>query len=183
MPRILANGFQGLFLDTLDSSLHLEQLDPSRYRGMAAAAAELIREIRRLRTGITLILNRAYSLLPEVDRDIDVAMGESVYTTYDFERKIYSRVPPSAYRQQVEWLRAAARRRSGLRIFTLDYWDPSDKEQIAHIYREERANCFSPYVTSIDLTHIVPEPGLPSDVARKMQKTSQKRAERLIWPR
>jgi len=159
IPQVLRQGFQGLFLDTLDSPLYLEQRAPTPYGGMAAAAVQLVREIRRAYPRITLVVNRAYSLLERLDADIDVALGESVYATFDFGHKKYRLVDPPIYRQQVEWLQAAARRRPGLRIFTLDYWEPSDQEGIARIYREERANGFVPYVATIDLTTVVREPG------------------------
>jgi len=111
IPQVLRQGFQGLFLDTLDSALHLEQTAPAQYGGMAAAAVQLIRDIRREYPRITLVINRAYSLLERLDSDIDVALGESVYATFDFENKKYRLVDPGIYRQQVEWLQAAARRR------------------------------------------------------------------------
>jgi len=85
-------------------------------------------------------------------------VGESVYTTYDFARKKYQMVDPAGYRHQVHLLQTAMRRRPELRVFTLDYWEPSDAPGIEKIYQEERANGFSPYVSSIDLTRVVPEP-------------------------
>lgn len=158
VPAVLAKGFDGLFLDTLDSPLHMEQVEPAAFAGMAASAAQLIQELRRRYPRITIVLNRAYSLLDKVDSHIDVALGESVYSTFDFERKEYRLVAPETYRLQVRWLQEAARRRSGLRVFTLDYWNPADPAGIAKIYREERANGFAPYVTSVDLTNVVNEP-------------------------
>lgn len=158
VPAVLAKGFDGLFLDTLDSPLHMEQVEPAAFRGMAAAAAELIHELRRRFPQITLVLNRAYSLLDKVDSHIDVALGESVYSSFDFERKDYRLVAPETYRLQVQWLQQAARRRPRLQVFTLDYWNPADAAGIAKIYKEERSNGFLPYVTSFDLANVVNEP-------------------------
>jgi uncharacterized protein (TIGR01370 family) len=158
IPGIVAAGFDGLFLDTLDSPLHLEETEPAVYKGMAAATVDLIHAMRAAYPHIKIIMNRAYRLLSPVSASIDVVVGESVFTTYDFAQKKYKLVDAAGYRRQVQLLQGAVRRRPDLRVFTLDYWEPSDAEGIARIYQEERANGFSPYVSSIDLTRVVPEP-------------------------
>jgi uncharacterized protein (TIGR01370 family) len=160
VPEILGKGFRGVFLDTLDSPLHLENDPSGRYKGMAVAAAKLIRRIRRENPKITLVMNRAYSLLTLVAGDVDILVGESVYSTYNFDRKEYQLVDATLYRRQVEWLQSAVRRRPALKVFTLDYWNAGDPEGILRIYREQRANGFCPYVSTIDLTAIVREPGI-----------------------
>jgi uncharacterized protein (TIGR01370 family) len=158
VPWVLGQGFDGVFLDTLDSPLAIEESNPGRYAGMAAAAAALVEEIRRSYPGITIMLNRSYKLLPAVEQYIDVIVAESVYATYDFDRRVYVMVSPGNYAQQLSWLRAARERRPQLEIFTLDYCDPANRAMIQQIYRVERENGFCPYVTSIDLTTVVPEP-------------------------
>jgi uncharacterized protein (TIGR01370 family) len=158
IPAVLAQGFQGLFLDTLDSPLYLEQTDPAAYQGMADAAATIIRSIRTRFANATVVMNRAYKLLDNVAGDIDIVVGESVFTTYNFRTKRYGLVDDAAYRHQVQLLQDAVKRSPNLRVFTLDYWDPADMEGIGRIYREERANGFKPYVTTIDLAKIVKEP-------------------------
>ena len=158
VPAILFDGFDGLFLDTLDNPIHLERTEPERYAGMTAAAARLVRTLRRHYPTISIMLNRAYSLLPEVEGAIDMALGESVYTDYDFAAGTYGRVDPETYRLQVELLTAARARRPELRVMTLDYWDPDDAEGIRHIYEVERANGFEPYVATVELDRIVPRP-------------------------
>lgn len=158
VPWVLEQGFDGVFFDTLDSPLAIEESEPGRYAGMAEAAAALIREIRQSFPGIILMLNRSYKLLPLVEAHIDVAVAESVYSTYDFDRKKYVKVSPDNYARQLTWLRDARIRRPELKIFTLDYCDANDQAAIKEAYRVERQNGFWPYVTSIDLTTVVPEP-------------------------
>jgi uncharacterized protein (TIGR01370 family) len=158
VPSILFEGFDGLFLDTLDNPIHLERIEPEKYAGMTAAAARLVRALRLHYPTIPIMLNRAYPLLPEVEDAIDMALGESVYADYDFETGTYGLVDPETYRLQVEFLTAARARRPELRVMTLDYWDPEDTEGIRHIYEVERANGFEPYVATIELDRIVPRP-------------------------
>lgn len=156
VPQILRRGFHGIFIDTLDNPGHLQRLDPKANAGMVEAAARLVRTIRRNFPRMTIILNRGYDLLPAVERDIDMVLGESVYADYDFEAKRYGKVDEPTYRQQVEILQGAARRQPRLRILTLDYWDPSDAAGIAEIYRVQAENGFSPYVATVELDRLVP---------------------------
>ena len=158
VPSILSRGFTGVFLDTLDNPGHLERLDAAKYRGMRAAAVELVKSIRRRYPTIKVMMNRGYDLLPEVEGDLTYVLGESVFATYDFQRKRYVLVPKPLYEEQVRLLNAARRRRPNLEVLTLDYWNPDDKDGIARIYAEQRKNGFSPYVATIELDRLVGEP-------------------------
>ncbi len=159
IPQILQRGFAGVFLDTLDNPAHLERMNPRSNRGMSAAAAALVTAIRGRYPHIKIMLNRAYDLLPSVDGHIDYVLGESVYADYDFETKRYQLVPRALYEQQVRILQSARQRRPQLRVFTLDYWDPADRAGVARIYAEQRKNGFHPYVATVELDRVVPEPG------------------------
>ena len=158
VPWVLSKGFDGIFLDTVDSALALEESAPARFSGMADAAVDLVGEIRRRYPHAVLMLNRAYKLLPAVERHLDVVVAESVCHTFDFARKRYAPVAADVSAQQVAWLQAARRRQPGLLVFTLDYCDPRDSDAIRRTYAFERRHGFCPYVTSIDLTTIVSEP-------------------------
>ncbi len=158
VPALLAQGFHGVFLDTLDDPIELERRDPRKFRGMTSAATQLVKDLRRSFPSITLMMNRGYGLLPAVARDLNIALGESVYGTYDFGLKAYRRVPAAEYLEQVHLLKQAKRSNPALRICSLDYWDPADREGIKRVYREERANGFDPYVATVGLDRIVKEP-------------------------
>jgi len=158
IPRIVEQGFNGLFLDTLDNAIELERTDSKKYAGMQSAAAAMVRKIRHRYPGLKIMMNRGYELLPEIGREIDIVLGESVFTTYDFNSQKYHRVPEDAYSEQVRLLKEAQQRQPGLKIFTLDYWNPEDSAGIRRIYKTERANGFNPYVATIKLDRIVQEP-------------------------
>lgn len=158
IPAILRQGFSGIFLDTLDNAGELERIDSNAYKGMTLAAAKLVRTIRRHFPEIKIMLNRGYELLPNVGDVIDMELGESVFTDYSFETKLYSRVEQDLHKEQVKILQNAAKKFPNLAIYTLDYWDPSDTSGISAIYKAERENGFNPYVSTIELDQIVPEP-------------------------
>ena len=157
VPGILARGFGGLFFDTLDNAEALERRDPARFAGMTEGAAELVRAVRRRFPRVPLMLNRGYAVLPRIAGQFDMLLGKSVRATFDAAAGTYRLMPPDGYAWQVEQMRAAQRRDRQLRLFSLDYWDPEDREGCARLYATQRANGFLPYVATFDLTRIVPE--------------------------
>jgi uncharacterized protein (TIGR01370 family) len=159
IPHLLHKGFHGIFLDTLDNPPDLERRDPQRFKGMTAAAANLVKAIRRHYPRIYIMMNRGYEILPAVEGSIDSVLGESIFTTIDFQTKTYRLVKPAEYRQQVDLLQAAQKRRPGLKVYTLDYWQPTDATGLIRIYTEQRKNGFIPYVSVKELDRIVREPG------------------------
>jgi polysaccharide biosynthesis protein PelA len=158
VPEILAKGFDGLFLDTLDDAEFLERQDPRRFAGMVDAAAALLREMHQHFPGVPLMVNRGYAVLPHAAGAFDMLLGESVITTWDTTSNAYRPTSESDANWQIEQMRQAQRRDPKLRLFSLDYWSPDDPKGIARIYAQERANGFIPYVGTRDLTKIVIEP-------------------------
>lgn len=158
IPEILFRGVNGIFIDTMDNAAHLERQDPAKYRGMKEAAVRLIKTIRLHYPQIYILMNRGFDVLPEVGQNINGVMGESLYTTYDFKTKAYSKVPPVDYQQRVDYLKAVKAQFPKLNVFTLDYWDPTQPSVIKEIYAAQRANGFNPYVATVELNKIIPEP-------------------------
>jgi polysaccharide biosynthesis protein PelA len=158
VPTILAAGFNGVFLDTLDDAAALEGQDPQLYGGMKSAAVNLVRNLREGFPGMRIMVNRGYGLFPGIAPLVDILLGESVYTTYDVAHNGYIRVPAAQYEQQVDLLKQARQTNPKLRICSLDYWDPNARKEIRRIYRVERANGFAPYVATRELDRVVREP-------------------------
>jgi uncharacterized protein (TIGR01370 family) len=158
VPQALERGFTGLFLDTLDDAEFLESQDPVRYRGMREAAVRLVRSIRERYPQAVLMVNRGYALMPELATSIDILMGESVVGTFDTRTKAYQRQSPGDVEWQVTQLQQAKARNPRLQIFTLDYWDPSDRDGVRAIYREQRSRGFAPYVSTPLLDRVIAEP-------------------------
>ena len=160
VPDILARGFDGLFLDTLDDAEHLEHQDPRRFSGMVAAAAALVRAMRRRVPGRPIMVNRAYAVLPRLVGAFDMLLGESVRARHvgESERDGYALTTEADYHWQRDRMWEARDRDPALRVFSLDYWDPEDRAGIARLYAEQRQNGFVPYVATRDLTRIIPPP-------------------------
>jgi uncharacterized protein (TIGR01370 family) len=140
VPMILQRGFDGIFLDTVDNAPYLEQTEPQRYRGMADAMVLLIKTIRRDYPSIRIIANRGFDILPRIENDIDMVLGESIEES------------------QVRALQELKKRRPAITILTLDYIDPRDRNAVVQAYRRQRANGFIPYVSTRELDRVFEEP-------------------------
>jgi uncharacterized protein (TIGR01370 family) len=158
IPKVLRDGFDGVFLDTLDNSIELERTNHVRNRGMSDAAVHIVEAVRMHYPSIQIMVNRAYPILPSIASNIDMVLGESVLGDYNFDKKTYGRVEPALYQQQVQWLQAAKQYNRKLKIYTLDYANTANASAVAEIYRIQRANGFIPYVASVGLDKVVEEP-------------------------
>lgn len=158
VPDALASGFSGLFLDTLDDAAFLEAQDAERYAGMRDGAIALVRAIRARYPHIVLMANRGFDLMADVAPSLDIVLGESVVARFTGDGTAYERRSDDEIAWQVNALQAAKSRNERLQLFTLDYWDPTDRDGVQRIYEEQRARGFSPYVSTRALDRVVEEP-------------------------
>lgn len=157
IPKIFAEEFNGLFYDQLDVALELEIEDPVKYSGMSAAAIDLVKSIHEKFPGKWIMINRSYSILPEVGNAINYVLAETLYTSYDFKNKRYFVRPEAEYLWQLSQLNQARQSFPHLVLFSLDYWDLNDKAMCKKIYAIEQSHCIRPYVTTISLGEITSE--------------------------
>lgn len=158
VPDVLALGYDGIFIDTMDSVEAMERSDPKINKGMTAAAATLIAELRARFPRIGIMLNRGYALLPAVAPSIDYLLGEAMASRWNFGTRAYEMVSDSDWQWQADRLRAARARNPALTLATLDYWNPDATDRVAALYARERAAGFRPYVATLALDRLYPEP-------------------------
>lgn len=154
LPGILERGYDGFFLDTLDSSIHLEETDPETYKGMTDAAVELVREIRRRHPGAPVCLNRAAPILARVAGDLSFALLECLYSDYDFATKQYRLTDPAARDQLLRAAKSARQANPAITILSLDYADPKDSKRINEAVAFARKHGLVPYVSTVALDTI-----------------------------
>lgn len=158
IPSLITLGFTGLFFDQLDVALDLEIKDPVKYKGMTAAAIDLVHAIHDKFPHQHIMMNRAYELLPEVGEDISYELAETLYTSYNFETKEYYLRPKSEFEWQLAQIDKARKQSPHIVMFSLDYWDPKDTDMYKTIYTTLRGLCLRPYVSIPTLDAIIPEP-------------------------
>lgn len=154
VPEVLAKGYDGLFLDTLDNA---EAMQAAGDAGMVAAAVGLVKALRQRFPRITLMMNRGYALLPAAAPHVDIILGEAMASRWSFAEKKYEMVSEADWRWQADRLLGAKQVNPALILATLDYWDPADRKTVAALYARERAAGFAPYVATLALDRLLPE--------------------------
>ncbi|MBP9733505.1 MAG: endo alpha-1,4 polygalactosaminidase [Candidatus Omnitrophica bacterium] len=120
---ILSQGFDGLFLDTLNTAEYLEELDPVKYRGASNAAVGLVRELRKRFPDAMILVNHAPTLLDRIGGWIDGAVVEDVHSRWEGEGY---RMSTPEEREALERPFKAFAVNTGKPIMTIDYCDEAD---------------------------------------------------------
>jgi endo-alpha-1,4-polygalactosaminidase (GH114 family) len=156
-PRILAKGFDGLFLDNVD------MIEPRRHRPQRAGMRKLVRSLAHLTHGkgdLLFAQNGFWGLRRFGIREfLDGWNREDVTTRYDFDRRRYGRAPRRHRRAAMNEL--ARMRELGLFTTAADY----TKRPGGRLFEDSIANACSvgalPYVSNLGLTaRRLPDPPL-----------------------
>lgn len=158
IPEVLVKGYDGIFMDTLDNAEALEHKDTVANAGMVAAGVELVRLIRTRFPKIVIMMNRGYAMLPQAAPSVDYLLGEAMATRWNFSTGKYEFTSVEDWTWQANRLRDAKQLYPPLQLITLDYWDPADRATVARLYARERAAGFKPYVATLALDRLLPEP-------------------------
>jgi len=141
-----AQGYAGLFLDTLDSFQLLPAADQEAQR---LALASFLRELHQRQPGLKLFFNRGFEVLPELDGVPAAVAVESIHAGWDASAKRYRPVP-EADRQ---WLETHLQplRAKGIPLVAIDYLPPERREEARKLAQRLREEGFIPYIGTPDL--------------------------------
>jgi hypothetical protein len=153
VPAALAGPVNGLFLDTADSSLDLERVDPARFAGTARALERVLGEMKRRHPRALLMINGGLPLAEGPATVVDAVALESIWTDYDFETGAYRVRPAEEAESRARLLTRVVA--LGLPVFTLEY-AAADRGAPwpAELIRRSRARGFVPYVSTIGLDQV-----------------------------
>ena len=155
----LAKGFDGVMFDTVDTALHLADMEsPEKGQKAQDAAIGLIASIKKAHPGAKIMLNRGFEILVRVAPALDYALGESMLAETDISSGQSKVFPANTYQSTASRLLEARRANPRLKLYTLDYWDQKDVDGLQKLYAIQRARGFHPYVTTPDLRKHTPEP-------------------------
>lgn len=117
-----AKGFDGFFLDTVDSVELLAKLQPQRAAAHREGLVKLIQKLKQTFPDKQIILNRGFEVWQSVSKDISGVLIESVFQTVDVPTKTYAAVKA----EDTQWLvnQANQIKQAGLAVYVLDYVDP-----------------------------------------------------------
>ncbi len=136
---LLKAGYDGLFLDTLDTA--------DAYPKTAGGLVQIVQDLRARHPDAVLVQNRGFSLLNQTAPSIDAVMFESFSSTYDFKTRRYGAVDGDP-----SFVQAVSDR--GLKVLALDYALPTQTDLISRTYQRARSFGFVPFVSTINLDQL-----------------------------
>ena len=153
VPGALAGPVNGLFLDTADTALDLEQADPRRFKGAARALERVLAEMKRRHPRALLMINGGLPIAERLPTVLDAVAIESIWTDYDFKAKAYRVRPADEAESRALLLNRVVA--LGLPVFTLEY-TAADRGAPwpAELIQRSRARGFIPYVSTIGLDQV-----------------------------
>ena len=122
----LARGYDGVFLDTLDSVEKFSSLAPSKAKLAKQAVSALIQKLHQTHPEATVILNRGWEWALERPSAIDGVLIENLFQGWDPTTKEYH----AQSAQDIQWLIPRIKRLQAkhLTVFILDYVSPQEKD-------------------------------------------------------
>lgn len=145
----LDKGFDGFFLDTIDSAEMLTKQSPEKAKAYEKALVGLIRKLHSRFPTAKIVINRGFGLLDEVATDINGVLVESVFQTFDPKTKSYKAVAPEGSAWLESRIRQVQMRR--LPVYAVDYVDPAQKDLAKQTADRLSALGCIPFVTTQEL--------------------------------
>ena len=151
IPGIVARGYQGLFLDMVDTAL------PGLYPETEEGMVELVHRIGAEHPGLHLIMNRGFFLAQRVAHVVDGLAVEGTFARYDFADRTYRRTPPDRRDALLRELDRAVGS-YGFASFLIDY-APVDDHRLRDYAREAASERGLPsFVSTVALDRVPPSP-------------------------
>ncbi|WP_299013333.1 endo alpha-1,4 polygalactosaminidase [uncultured Photobacterium sp.] len=140
----LAKGFDGLFLDTLDSYYLFADNEKQQQR-QQRALTDIIKSLAELNNRPKLILNRGFEVIDNTAKRVEAIVAESLHHSYDPTTSSYQRVKPA----DTEWLKVQLDKVKsfGLEAIVIDYISASNREAQKAAAKRLINEGYTPYVS------------------------------------
>ncbi len=147
--NIVERGFDGFFLDTLDSYMLVAKVE--EYGEYQEALIDFITTLKEKYPEKLIITNRGFEILDKVKHLVDGVAAESLFYGLDSNRN-YVKVPEEERR----WLLLQLYRIKayGLPAIVIDYVPPKNKKLAIKVVRKIKSLGFIPYVANKELSTI-----------------------------
>lgn len=149
LPPLIARGFDGVMLDTIDTVPYLESKDPARFAGSRQALRDWLRRLREAFPRAVFIANGSDALV-DAAPFVDGFVVEGVFALYDPGRRAY-RATTDAERTWKLGAIARARAVAPRPVFTIEYADVGDTDLARMAVQESIQHGFRPYLGVRDL--------------------------------
>lgn len=149
---LVREGYQGLFLDTMDS-FTLYTVNDAQLAAQSDGLTAFIREIGSRYPDIRLIANRGFEVLDSVAQYIEAVAAESLYAGWNNLQQTYVDVPA----QDRQWLRTKlehAKNTLGLDVIVIDYLPPNQRLAARTIAEKIAEDGYIPWVANPSLDYM-----------------------------
>lgn len=153
IPEILQKGYQGIFLDTVDTAAYLEEKNREKFAGSKKAMVSFIRSIQKKFPDILILPNNALELLSDYGDIIYGVVVEDLYTHCDFAKRICTKTPlkNSLYREEsLNFFRKHFKKP----VFNILYGYSANKELIHYAVKRSEKKGYHWYLTNPNLTEL-----------------------------
>lgn len=145
---IVKQGYDGLFLDTLDSyRLVLEKGD---WKGYEEAEVLFISKLKERFPGIMIIVNRGFEIMDSIHRHVDGVLAEGLFHGLDTEAMDYREMDGEETRWLTERLRKV--KEYGLPVIVVDYVSPGNRGLQRDVARRISELGFLSYISDYNLS-------------------------------
>ena len=155
IDKIVAAGFDGVYLDGVDAFEYFEEARPDAEREMVQLVTGLARYARSIKSAFLIVAQNGEQLLahPDYLAVIDAIAKEDLFYGYNEEGVV---TPPDETSYSAAFVdRALA---VGKPVLTVDY--VTDRGQVEDVYRKARRRGYVPYATVRDLDRLTVNHGL-----------------------
>ncbi len=137
--KLLKAGYDGVFLDTLDTV--------DLYPQIRAGLVNIVQGMRQAHPDSLIVQNRGFGLLNQTAELVDAVMFENFSSWYSFDKKVYEAVngDPSA---------VLPYQKRGLVVLSMDYAAPNQQDLVTRDYTRAKSFGFIPYVATILLDQL-----------------------------
>jgi uncharacterized protein (TIGR01370 family) len=152
VDTLQTDGYQGLFLDTMDSFTVTAKTDAQR-AAQSKGLTSLIREMANGYPDLRLITNRGFEVLDAVSQHIEAVAAESLYAGWNNTKQAYIDVPAG----DRQWLRQKlehVKNKLGLDVIVIDYLPPSQRLAARTIAAKIAEDGYIPWVANPTLDYI-----------------------------
>ncbi len=176
-------GFDGFFLDTLDS---VDLVAPGDAPRTAALRQGLVAVVQRLHAAFPqkrIIVNRGFFAFAALREVIDGVLAESLFATHDSAGGVYGAVAPATTAALLVELRKIAA--AGRPVYVIDYADPaSPPAHPREVARQIRALGFHAFVSTpaLDGTMLAPLRLVPRRICSFYGNLSTEQSDQVKWP-
>ncbi|MDC0434576.1 endo alpha-1,4 polygalactosaminidase [bacterium] len=147
-----AAGYEGLFLDTMDSFNLVAGTEQQR-ESQRAGLIELIRTIGTRFPQLQIISNRGFEVLDDIAPYVEAVAAESLYASWNNTAQIYTQVPEDDRR----WLLSKldyAKNQLKLDVIAIEYLPPSRRTEALDVAVRIAEHGFVPWVANPELDYL-----------------------------